>query len=360
MREKNKPKVVFCWEGMSGYMVSCWKQLAKYDVELTVLLRKSKQSWDQSLEKEVSNLTAFEAEAFTYQNLLSYIERIGPDLVVICGWGRSAFRQLAFELRRRSIPMMLAIDTPFRADLKQFFARYYLRSYLNCFSRIVVAGERSFQYARYLGFSEAEIRRGTYAYDGELYRGVLDRRLAEHKEWPRKFLFIGRLDAVKAIDVLVEGYRKYRGSVKNPWELVVCGRGPLMSMLDGCEGILPVGFVQPKDLPTYLLNTGAFILTSRYEPWGVVIGEACASGLPVICTESCNAGVDMVRSYYNGVTIPTESPHGVSVAMRWLHERSDEELIEMGRRSECMAEPYSSRFWAERWYNYILEVLGGE
>jgi len=40
------------------------------------------------------------------------------------------------------------------------------------------------------------------------------------------------------------------------------------------------GFVQPSDLPNIFAQAGVFILPSRYEPWGVVIGEALASGLP--------------------------------------------------------------------------------
>ena len=45
------------------------------------------------------------------------------------------------------------------------------------------------------------------------------------------------------------------------------------------------GFIQPKYLNDLLLNSSALILPSRYEPWGVIVHEAAAAGLPIIISD---------------------------------------------------------------------------
>jgi len=48
-----------------------------------------------------------------------------------------------------------------------------------------------------------------------------------------------------------------------------------------------------------------FVLPTREDIWGLVVNEAMARGLPIITTDNCGAGVELVRD--NGVIIPTES-----------------------------------------------------
>ena len=50
-----------------------------------------------------------------------------------------------------------------------------------------------------------------------------------------------------------------------------------------------MGFVEPSDIPKYFNSASAFLLTSRYDGWGVVINEAMAAGLPLIVTNTCGA-----------------------------------------------------------------------
>ena len=37
------------------------------------------------------------------------------------------------------------------------------------------------------------------------------------------------------------------------------------------EGVSDIGFVQPSELPRVFLEHGAYVIASRYEPWGVAI-----------------------------------------------------------------------------------------
>ena len=56
------------------------------------------------------------------------------------------------------------------------------------------------------------------------------------------------------------------------------------------EGLTFTGFLQPRELPAWLAEIGCLVVPSRFEPWGVVIAEAAASGMPIIATDACGAG----------------------------------------------------------------------
>jgi glycosyltransferase involved in cell wall biosynthesis len=131
----------------------------------------------------------------------------------------------------------------------------------------------------------------------------------------------------------------------------------MASLLVGAEGVTDHGFVQPKELPEFFSQHGAFIMPSRFEPWGVAIGEAAASGMPLICSSACGAALDLLRPFYNGLSFsPGDAPQ-LARAMAWMSDHA-EQLPLMGSRSQCLARAYGADMWADRWYEcfkYALE-----
>ncbi|HSI61477.1 MAG TPA: glycosyltransferase, partial [Candidatus Saccharimonadia bacterium] len=110
------------------------------------------------------------------------------------------------------------------------------------------------------------------------------------------------------------------------------------------------------ELVPVLLQHGALVHVSKFEPWGVVIAEAASSGLPVVCSTACGAGIDVVRPYFNGLHVSAGDVHGAARAMKWIDEH-EKELPVMGQRGRALAEAFSAQAWAVRWRNYFLEVL---
>lgn len=68
-----------------------------------------------------------------------------------------------------------------------------------------------------------------------------------------------------------------------------------------------VGFKTKDKLKEYYLASDVFVLPTREDIWGLVINEAMAYGLPVITTNRCNAGLELIENGQNGFIIPTES-----------------------------------------------------
>jgi len=341
-------------------MVSCFRALAAYPgIELLIVAGRSGGSdfkFDTTTGINVRLLAPGELDAKTVAKIVTEFH---PDVVSLPGWGTPCYRQLAFHPDLKNAKFFMVMDTPRRDSWRQKLGKYWFGSYFARISKVAVAGERAFQCAKLLGFEEARISRGTtYGIDYDLFSRTYALRMAQPGGWPKRFLFTGRYHPVKAIDVLLKAYTFYRESVKDPWPLSTCGSGSLKDSINSTPGVENMGFLQPPDQPDVYTRHGVFLLASRFEPWGVVIVEACAAGLPVVCTEACGAAVELVRPYYNGLTVPTEDAGSLARAMCYMHDHYAK-LPEMGRRGMALAAPFGADVWARRWIEMINEVCPG-
>jgi glycosyltransferase involved in cell wall biosynthesis len=113
------------------------------------------------------------------------------------------------------------------------------------------------------------------------------------KERENQFVFAGRLDKLKGIDLLFEAW-KLMG--ENAPKLVVCGTGP---MEDWCRIFIRENHVNiemrgylPNDKTLEIIkNSKALVLpTQWYEGFPMSIVEAFSVGTPVVCSDIGNAG----------------------------------------------------------------------
>jgi glycosyltransferase involved in cell wall biosynthesis len=149
-------------------------------------------------------------------------------------------------------------------------------------------------------------------------------------------------------------YREKMGAAS--WELHCCGKGEYETSIANKEGIVNHGFVQPADMEEIWYQSGVFILPSTFDPWPLALVEACAAGLPVICTASCGSAVELIRDFYNGIVVPPSNAKALFEAMCYTHEHHDE-LPRWGERGVQLAGAYSSEAWAVRWGNYLKEMI---
>lgn len=353
-------KILFCFTVVNGYICSCLRALqAIPGVQLRLLAYRadrpgSDQPFSSAVTAGLDAVLLSPQEADDPERIAKLAAAFDPDIVVIPGWFRPTYTQLVYRPELARARFVIQMDTPWFGHLRQRVARYYLRSYLRRLSLVVVAGERSWQYAWRLGVPVDRIRRGAYGVDYQTLAPAYARRTSG--PWPRSFLFAGRLSQEKGVDFLVETYRRYREQVRDPWELVVCGTGPLARLLDGQPGVRAMGFVQPADMAAHWAAAGAVVVPSWRDAWPLVIAEGAAAGLPVVCTEACGSSVELIRAYYNGIVTPTGDPDRFATALRWLHDHPDR-LPEFGRRSQQLAAAYSAEAWADRWSEWLGELV---
>jgi len=322
-------KILICWTHVSGYMAACWRALAgKPGIELSVLAFSTQETsksdvigFNDEITRGLNVRLLAPDQHHDFDLIASHAASIQPDIVVIAGWAYPAYRRLVAHPALSGARFVMTMDTPLRGGWRQYLGRLSkLHGLRDRLDRVFVAGERAFQLARYFKVPEAKIRRGLYGFDGGIFDPSLHaRRLAQNNgAWPKNFLFIARYVHQKAMDMLADGYALYRGECEKrgeeAWPLTCCGRGPESVHIAGRPGITDIGYVQPDGLPDVLLRHGVFVISSRYEPWGVAVAEAMASGLPVIATLATGAVPELVRDYYNGVLVTTEDPASLSRA----------------------------------------------
>jgi glycosyltransferase involved in cell wall biosynthesis len=71
-------------------------------------------------------------------------------------------------------------------------------------------------------------------------------------------------------------------------------------------------------------HADALIVPSLYEPWGLVVHEGLAHGLPVIVTDQVGAADDLIDPGTDGIIVPAGSWQDLADSMRTLAAWTDE------------------------------------
>ncbi len=161
------------------------------------------------------------------------------------------------------------------------------------------------------------------------------KRLRAARGWGDEpvIIYVGRLIWKKGVDVLLRAM-KHVVETRSA-RLVVAGDGVERPKLETLAAELGIadrvdfpGFLQPDELPEWYAAADVFTLPSLTEPWGVVVMEALAAGLPVVVTELVGCHPDVVNDPRVGSVVPPGKPEPLAEALiRHLDERLDKETI---------------------------------
>jgi glycosyltransferase involved in cell wall biosynthesis len=79
-----------------------------------------------------------------------------------------------------------------------------------------------------------------------------------------------------------------------------------------------LGPVPQRDLPAVYWDADVFVFPTIEDGFGVVLSQAMAAGLPVICT-SHSAGPDLIHDGVDGWVVPVRSPQTLADRLTWCH-----------------------------------------
>ena len=225
------------------------------------------------------------------------------------------------------------------------------------FSGGIAGGKRSIQYLERLGLPAHHIASGYDVVDNQYFASCAQECRNEPNNWDSMklspyFLYVGRLAPEKNIFTLLDAFRQYRNS-GGIWPLVIVGDGPLNQslqahahLLDLSESVHFVGRKSVQELPSFYAFAGCFVLPSVSEPWGLVVNEAMATGLPVIASSRCGCADDLVEDGANGFIINPCEVASLAEALRRISNLSVGALAQMGERSQAIIARYSLERWA--------------
>ena len=141
------------------------------------------------------------------------------------------------------------------------------------------------------------------------------------KDRKNQFVFAGRLDKLKGIDLLFEAWKRMGAHAP---KLIVCGTGP---MEDWCKSFIREndvniemrGFVPNNEALKIIANSKALVLpTQWYEGFPMSIVEAFSVGTPVICSDLGNAG-SVVEEGITGYKFTADLVDAIIQAVKSCH-----------------------------------------
>jgi glycosyltransferase involved in cell wall biosynthesis len=102
--------------------------------------------------------------------------------------------------------------------------------------------------------------------------------------------------------------------------LAIAGTGfeePRLRALAATRGVAVdfLGAVPPAAMGDFYARAGAFALVSTFEPFGVVVREAVAAGLPIICSRRAGAAGDIAVEGRNALLVDPEDVEEIAAAL---------------------------------------------
>lgn len=362
-------KVLYLVNIPSPYRVSFFNELGKI-CELTVLFeRKSSDereaNWHDYNFEHFKGIflkgIKFKKNQVISLNFLKHLKSKRFDQIVVGGYATPTAALFISYLRFRRVPFVLNIDggmvktkeSPITKSIKTYF--------ISNASAWLSTGKVASSYLEFYG-AKSE---GIYIYPfttlrkEDLLVGVMEQtqkmelRNELGLQGDNIVLTIGQFIHRKGFDILIKACR----SISPETSVYFIGGIPTDEYIYLKEtlqlnNVYFLGFKSKDEILKYYRASDLFVLPTREDIWGLVINEAISSGLPVITTDKCVAGLELVKDGVNGYIVPVDDENQLAYRIKTL--LSDENLMnQMAQNSLATAQEYTIENMAKR----TLEVL---
>jgi glycosyltransferase involved in cell wall biosynthesis len=330
------------------------------------------------------------------------LDRLRPDAVAIAGWGTVDARACLDWCRRNDKKAIAMSETRYADGRRVWWKEWLKSRIVRRFNAALCGGESHKRYLVRLGMPEERVALGYNVVDNNFFAErpaspggsgenvdklkALDAgRLALNSGLPvgPYFLASNRFVERKNLGRLLEGYKIFQDSVfrlqgaekSGVWPLVLLGDGELRGELQarcvelgvqvfsfqfsgfrsagredlklnsyklktprggGCV-VFP-GFRQIGELRAFYAGAGAFVHPALEEPWGLVINEAMASGLPVLSSRNVGAAEELVVEGKTGFLFDPGNVNSIAESLFKMFSMSEPARLKMGVEAREMLE----------------------
>ena len=367
-------KVLFLVNIPSPYRVDFFDELGKL-CDLTVLYElkeasdrdsswygdNSSGNYKYEFLKPVFKLTS----AAYCPSVKKYLKAPSYDVIVVGGYSTPTGMLAIRYLRSHKRPFILNCDGGMVPESESRFKYGFKHYFISCASVWLSPSGASDDYLKHYGAREKEIYRFPFT---SLYKADIIPGLSEPSQRaaginfdaqnPAKIISVGNYIRRKGFDVLIKAMEY----VKVPAVLKIVGgtaTDEYVRLKENCERANPLvkiefeSFKDKKTLFEMYRDSDLFVLATRYDIWGLVVGEAMACGLPVITTNACNAGVELVHEGENGYLVNPEDVTGLADS---INKALSGDLKAMGQRSYEIISGYTYEEMAKR-HIEIFEIF---
>ena len=240
-----------------------------------------------------------------------------PDVVVVSGWSTFASQAAIAWSRARRVPYVLLVesnDRDERPGWRRAVKGAVVPAIVRGAAHVLVVGRLARESMLARGADPARIDVFADTVDVEAFGEAADRLAGRRDELRREagvdvgdvaVLSVARLSPEKGLDTLV---RAVAAAADPRLVLLLAGAGPERERLDALARrerirLVLLPHVEWGRISERYAAADVFALLSKHEPWGVVVNEAAASGLPLVLSDRVGAAHDLLESGVNGVLV---------------------------------------------------------
>jgi glycosyltransferase involved in cell wall biosynthesis len=253
----------------------------------------------------------------------------------LAGWGHPAL--LGALLMARSLKIPVAVESDTAEGRSDHSWRHWVKKLLYPLlfrlpSRFLPGGTRQARYLAQYGVEQERMTIAQMTVDVCAIRQFCSQnreaaRSAARARWgmsadQRIVLYVGRLEASKGLQVLLSAFAHCVAEDNNLC-LAIAGDGSLRVQVEAIAAkpdchVTYLGRLSGDDVLHSYLAADLLVLPSLFEPWGLVINEAMACGLPVIVSDRVGCADDLVRPGETGLIVGAGREIDLASAMRQL------------------------------------------
>lgn len=327
-----KRRLVILTEIIAPYRIPVFNRLARHeDIDLHVIFlaktNPAERQWlvyADEIRFSYEVLPSWRMKLAKYdllvnQNVTEALRKAAPEAVLCGGYNYPAAWQAQRWARQQGVEFLLWCEStasdqrPGNVVIESLKRNFFAKC-----DGFVVPGDSARRYVEQMKCSEKSIFIAPNAVDNDLFATGADAarnnatRLRGKLGLPaRYFLFAGRLLKAKGVFDLLEAYASLDEALRSEIGLVFAGDGPARAQLESrAHSVFPgavhfAGFVHRDDLANYYGLADCLVFPTHSDTWGMVVNEAMACGLPVICSEVAGCAVNLVKA--NGRIVPARS-----------------------------------------------------
>lgn len=176
----------------------------------------------------------------------------------------------------------------------------------------------------------------------------------------KTIISVGRLEAQKGYDELVEVWNKLFKKYPD-WKLEIYGEGSLKKELQekidtlGMNNSLLLKGTDKRIMKRYL-ESSIYVMTSKYEGFGMVLVEAMACGLPVVSFDCPCGPKDIIKDGEDGFLIRNRDLDEMAKKLEFLIQNETQRKI-MGKKAHENIARYSKEKVMLQWKNLFEELV---
>jgi glycosyltransferase involved in cell wall biosynthesis len=247
------------------------------------------------------------------------LTKFRPDVVVLSGYMQPTVQLAALWCRSHRVPYAIACETSFRSSSPKGFRavakRLLVKPQVSNMAFGLPVGREAAEYLRKWGADDIPMYYFPNTPDAtKIAETVLKVRNTradasvrrqygiEHTE--KIVLFVGRMIEAKRPLDLFDAFVAV-GERLGGYTLLMAGDGPLLPQLRHRAAHLrnvrlPGWISEPEAVFKLMAIASVMVLPSQHEPWGAVVNEAMAAGVPVIASDRVGAAVELIENGRNG------------------------------------------------------------